>query len=134
MYRPGKHLQPGPKLLSGACRAHVLLPLACRQMGRMVSSPVHVERYVEGWVLIDLPALEGSGAWLEVTVEGSRDTQRWADIEARRYYLPGYYRLAVSNLGAYLRVTCAGQGSLQCGIEFVGKSFEVGGLPRAPVR
>jgi hypothetical protein len=126
VYRPGKLTRQGPKLLKGACTTHVLVPLASRHLGRVLSNQVHVERYVEGWVLIDLPWLDPSGSWLRVLVEGSVDTQRWADVMEARYYLPGYYRLPVSNLGAYVRVACEIGGVVQCGVEFLGKSFQVG--------
>jgi hypothetical protein len=135
MYRPGKLHRQVPKLLGGACTTHALLDLAWRQSGVGTTNKVHVERYFDGEVKLDVPAMDEGGAYLYITVEGSHDTQRWADREKFSIITaPGYYRLPVTNLGAYLRVAYQIEGSIQFGIEFVGKCLQVGGAPREYVR
>lgn len=131
MYRPGKLHRHGPKLLNGACTTHALLDLAWRQITPGVTSKVHVEQYFEGRVEVDVPAVDDTGSYLALTVEVSSDTQRWADhIHWPIITAPGYYNIPVHNLGAYLRVSYQLQGSLQFGLRFIGKSFQVGGTPR----
>lgn len=98
------------------------------QRGCGQSNKIHVESYYEGHLYVDVPVIPGDGAWVQLAVEVSQDTQRWADLcQPPLIAAPGYWVIPLQNLGAYLRVAYRVQSAVAFSVEFVGKSFEVRG-------
>ena len=129
MYRPGHLSRRPPKLLRGSCTKHELLAEAWRCVPGQ-SQRLHVESYVEGIIFVDLLDTGPLANVLDVLVEVSLDAQRWADQQHRLYEKPGYHQIAVANVGAYLRVSYTMAAAALFGIDFLGKSFSVGGPDR----
>jgi len=125
MYRPGRLRRHSPRL-EGHCERVTLLDLAWRQVDGC-TSPRNVTTWAEGLVFLDVYGVGPEGACLWPIVEVSPDVQRWAEhVVGVPLTDIGFYRIPVSHLGAFLRVSYRIQGSLSFGMEWVGKSYIVG--------
>jgi len=124
MYRPGR-LRPKPPKLDGVISRTVLLEMAWRHVDGQ-TSPRNVTACAEGLVFLDVGGIGLGGSCLWPIVEVSPDVRRWADhVIGPPLTEPGFYRLPVSNLGAFLRVSYRLQGSMAFSLEWVGKSYLV---------